>query len=303
MGQPPSSTRCRRGTALEERAVLAGPNPYRLHSFRELRAIMGRPYVICRPCRRFVPIGAWLDRRDTRSTTFSCSVCGSSGDIVLEDPAKEGLQHDPRPKPPRHRLAAIRLQALHQHASHFGRSETPREEARPPEKPYREPMPSFRAVRLPIRTFREAFNFGLRLRIHCPRCHDWRPVDLKTEQLERPFANGVRFVCRHEKLKVYGEGREVCGGLGEPVFEPVAGRAGDRQTVDLDCSGQRWRYHPRWEINGIDLVAAPWAGLLNTSQERFRCPGCGGIARHTFHVPYPGPARTETPPPADGPTF
>lgn len=31
---------------------------------------MGRPYVVCRPRRRFVSIGSWLDGRDTRKTTF-----------------------------------------------------------------------------------------------------------------------------------------------------------------------------------------------------------------------------------------
>jgi len=51
---------------LKERASLAGPNPYPLHSFLELRKIMGRAYVVCRPCRRFVAVGAWLDGRDTR---------------------------------------------------------------------------------------------------------------------------------------------------------------------------------------------------------------------------------------------
>jgi hypothetical protein len=219
---------------------LAGPNPYPVHSFLALRKVMGRPYVVCRPCRRFVPLGRWLDSRDTRTTTFSCSACGGDGDVVLEDdPAKEGLQHDPRPNPPRHRLAMVRLQAIHQHASRFGRREPTREEARPREKPYREPYPRFKPVPLPIRTFRQAVDFGLRLRIYCPRCHDWRPVELKVEQLERPFADGVRFVCRHEKLKVYGEGREVCGSIGEPVFEPIEGRAHDRQTVDLECSGRR----------------------------------------------------------------
>jgi hypothetical protein len=263
---------------------LAGPNPYPAHSFLALRKVMGRPYVVCRPCRRFVPLGIWLDRLDTRTTTFSCSVCGGDGDVVLENPAKEGLQHDPRPNPPRHLLAAVRLRAMHQHASRFGRREPPREEARPREKPLRPPPdPIYRLVSLPIRTFREAFDFGLRLRIHCRGCHDWRMVELTAEQVERPFADGVRFVCRH---KVYGEGREVCGSTGEPVFDPIERPSADRSFIDLECSGRRDRYHRRWEINGLDLKAPPWAGLIG-SGERFRCPGCGGMPRHTFHYPYP----------------
>ena len=42
---------------MKERAFLAGPNPYPVHSFLELRKIMGRPYVVCRPCQRFFPVG------------------------------------------------------------------------------------------------------------------------------------------------------------------------------------------------------------------------------------------------------
>jgi hypothetical protein len=33
---------------LKERVLLAGPNPYPLYSFRELRAVMGRPYIVFR---------------------------------------------------------------------------------------------------------------------------------------------------------------------------------------------------------------------------------------------------------------
>lgn len=55
-----------------------------------------------------------------------------------------------------------------------------------------------------------------------------------------------------------------------------------RAFVDLECSGRRGRPHPGWEINGIDPAVPPWAGRLG-DDERFRCPGCGGIARHTYH--------------------
>lgn len=264
---------------------MVGPNPYPVHSFRELRAVLGQPYVVCGPCRRFVALGAWFDRRDTRATTFSCSVCGGAGDVVLEDPAREGLQHDPRPTPMRHRLATVRLRALHQHhASRFGRRDPPREsQAR--EKPPPEPMPRAKLVPLPIQTFREALEFGLGLRVHCPGCHDWQRVELAPGQLERPFAGGARLVCARVKRKLYGDGTEVCGSTGEPVFGPAAPRDPDRTVVDLQCGGTRRHPHPRWEIAGIELDAPPWAGRLGDG-ERFRCPGCGGTARHTFHVPY-----------------
>ena len=160
-------------------------------------------------------------------------------------------------------------------------------------------MPRFRPVPLPIRTFRQAFDSGRGLRIHCPGCHGWRPIDLTAEQLDNPFAAGPRFVCGHLKLKVYGDGREACGRTGEPVFRPLAPPDPDRTVVDLECSGAgRGRSHARWEINGIDLKAPPWDGLLRGGQ-RFSCPGCGGMARHTYRPPYPRRPRE----PAGRPSF
>lgn len=280
---------------------MAGPNPYPVHSFLELRKVMGRSYVVCRHCRRFVPVGGWLDPRDTRTTTFSCSVCGGDGDLVFEDPAKEGLQHDPRPNAIRHQLAALRLRSLHALNDPFGHKAV-RETLPQRPRPYLESMPRFQLVPLPIRTFRQAFDFGLMLRIHCPRCHDWRPIDLATEHLDRPFAF-TRFVCRHLKLKVYGEGREICGGPGELVFEPAAGRDPNRTFVDMQCVGAaRGGPHTGWEINGVDFQAPPWAGLLDTSRQRFSCPGCRGMARHTFHKPYPHKPSTPVPPADTTPT-
>jgi hypothetical protein len=50
-------------------------------------------------------------------------------------------------------------------------------------------------VPLPIRTVREALDFGLQLLIHCPGCHDSRPLVLTAQQLERP-------VLRHGRLRL-----------------------------------------------------------------------------------------------------
>jgi hypothetical protein len=149
-------------------------------------------------------------------------------------------------------------------------------------------------VPLPIRTFRHALDFGLGLTLYCPGCHDWRPVELTDEQLERPFASAGRFVCRRVKRKVYGDGTEVCGSTGEPYFTPVEPSGPDRTVADIQCGGTGRRPHSRWEISGIDLNAPPWAGRLGDG-ERFRCPGCGGMPRHTYHVPYrkPGAVRAD----------
>ncbi len=59
---------------------------------------MGRAWVVCLPRLRFVELRAG-DDRDTRATTFSCCLCGREGRLVFDDPAKEGLQYDPRSRP------------------------------------------------------------------------------------------------------------------------------------------------------------------------------------------------------------
>ena len=51
--------------------------------------------------------------------------------------------------------------------------------------------------------------------------------------------------------------------------------------------------HTGWEINGVDFAAPPWARLLDTRGQRFSCPACRDMARHTFHVPYPRKAEFE----------
>jgi hypothetical protein len=37
--------------------------------------------------------------RDTRRTTFSCSVCGNADKLVFDDSHRAGLEHDPRERP------------------------------------------------------------------------------------------------------------------------------------------------------------------------------------------------------------
>lgn len=264
---------------------MAGPNPYPLHSFLELRKVMGRAYVVCRPCQRFVSIGTWLDQRDTRITTFSCTVCGGDGKVVFEDPAKEGLQHDPRKRPLRHPLVAVRLRALNQLIDPFGHKAA-RESLPQREKLRPEPSPRFRLIPLPITTFRQALDFGLVLRVHCPECHATRPLEVPGQRLDRPFT-AARLRCSHMRLRRYGDGRELCAGLGQFELVPSSPRDPERTVVDIQCTGfGRHRPHGGWELRGVDLKAPPWSGRLDDS-ERFSCPGCGGMARHTFHTPYP----------------
>jgi hypothetical protein len=43
-----------------------------------------------------------------------------------------------------------------------------------------------------------------------------------------------------------------------------------------------------FSVKLTELPCAALGGLLR-SDERFRCPGCGGMSRHTYHVRYPKP--------------
>jgi hypothetical protein len=122
---------------------LAGPNLYQLHSFRELRAVMGRVYVVCESCRRYVGVGGWLDNLDSRIVSFSCSVCGRPGKLTFDDPVKDGLQHDMRANPTRHPEVAARLQHMRHRANPFGRRLTVVHELLPTSNPqFEAPLPA-----------------------------------------------------------------------------------------------------------------------------------------------------------------
>ena len=140
---------------------------------------MGRLYAACRPCRRFVPLGAWLDGRDTRTTTFSCSACGGPGDVVLEDPAREGLQYDSRPNPPRHRMAALRLQQFQQLNDHYGHKPAAREVMPQAERPRREPEPRYRLKPMPFTTHGRCRSHGSSSRSPDGWSDHVRPMDAR----------------------------------------------------------------------------------------------------------------------------
>ena len=256
---------------------MVGPSPYKYASFRELRAVLGRPYLVCRPCRRFVALGKWLDGRDSRTTTFSCSACGGEGEVVLEDPAREGLQHDPRPNPPRHRLAFIRLRAMHQLAAAgagFGRREAPRESRPPTSKPHYERAPKFLLKPMPFRTFGELLPLALALVVHCPGCHAQVPVEIG-ERLAPHRWGRVRFTCRRTRYN-----GTPCGSRGHLYLKPVAPLDPDTQLVSMECA----RCLPPWFAQDVQLERFPWSSApIDTSRERYRCPGCGGQVRATFH--------------------
>ena len=94
---------------------MAGPNPYKLHSFAEWRHF-GPIFARCDSCRRFVVLPARQEPfgdRDARHTTMSCSVCGEVGRLSDEDPrqipAYADYRRDDWTAPARHPAAIERL--------------------------------------------------------------------------------------------------------------------------------------------------------------------------------------------------
>ena len=75
---------------------MAGPNPYKLHSFGELRAVFGPLWVRCDACRRFrhLRVTLALRDRDHRYQRFRCSRCDGPGWVALERPDTEREMQD-----------------------------------------------------------------------------------------------------------------------------------------------------------------------------------------------------------------
>jgi hypothetical protein len=254
---------------------LAGPNPYQVHSFRELRAVMGRVYVTCEACRRFVGVGAWLDSRDTRTTVFSCSVCGDAGAVVFEDPGRRGLQFDLLPNPVRHPAVALRLQHVRQLKDRFGHKAAAREGLPHHERPRHAPEPRYRLRPMPFSTFGELPALGLVLEVGCVGCRSRQVVEIN-ERLAPKMFGRVRFLCSAVR-----PGRDAaCGGPGVPQLVPAAAIDRSLRFVTLTCPV----CVPPWTVRDVVLVQAPWCACpIDPATERYRCPACGGQVRATFH--------------------
>ncbi len=82
-------------------------------TFRAVTHVLGRVYVVCWPCKRYLPLYMTpkIAERDSRRTTFSCSRCGAEANQTFDDPGKiEGMTADVRNGPvPRHPEATARL--------------------------------------------------------------------------------------------------------------------------------------------------------------------------------------------------
>ncbi len=89
---------------------MVGLSPYPYASFAALRRTFGALFVQCTRCRRYVRLVVRpIRERDSRTTTFSCCLCGSEGQLVLDDPGDKGFFLDERPNPPRHPSARDRI--------------------------------------------------------------------------------------------------------------------------------------------------------------------------------------------------
>lgn len=260
---------------------MAGPNPYRIHSFRELRAVMGRVYVVCEPCRRFVGIGAWLDNLDSRLVTFSCTVCGRPGKLTYDDPTERGLQHDMRADPSRHPEVAARLHNMQHLANPFGRQAAVVRELLPQsERTKFVPEPRYRLRPMPFTTFGDLTRASLVLEVWCSSCKNSRPVTISERIAGRPFGS-VRFVCQGPR-----HNGQPCGGLGHPHIIPLQVAGPSMDFASLNCP----RCVPPWSASPVHFALPPWINApIDITTERYRCPACGGQVRATFH----GKARSE----------
>jgi hypothetical protein len=82
-------------------------------TFRAVTEVLGRVYVVCWSCRRYMPLYMTpeIAERDSKRTTFSCSTCGGIGHQTFDDPAGiSGMVADVRNMPvSRHPEAVRRL--------------------------------------------------------------------------------------------------------------------------------------------------------------------------------------------------
>ena len=204
---------------------------------------MGRAWVVCHPCLRFVELRA-RDDRDTRTTTFSCSLCGSEGKLTFDDPSKEGLQYDPRPHSPRHPDRVVRLQQIARLHDSFGHRKAAREDLPQQEKPRHEPAPRYRLKPVPFRTLGEVLAAGLVVKVYCPECRRHAHPELPPVAHDRCFARLV-FCCRDVVQRWPTMQPRVCGSRGRLRMEPPERISPNSRIrrVYLSCGRCGWEIH------------------------------------------------------------
>ncbi len=85
----------------------------------------------------------------------------------------------------------------------------------------------------------------------------------------------VRFTCNRTRYNGY-----LCGSQGHLRLEPVEPMSPDEAFVSMECCGCA----APWFAERAQLGRPPWSlAPIDTGKERYRCPGCGGQVRATFH--------------------
>lgn len=267
---------------------MAGPNPYRVHSFEELR-YFGRTWLVCEPCRRFAIVPASrLKGRDTRTTTFSCSVCGGPSKIINEDPGIGGrLQFDPRENPQHHPEATLRLRlnaelarmGLERRHGKIAREDLPQARL---ERPKPLPTPTYKPKPFPVQTFGDIAAWGLEVKVQCSSCHHKTPLDIGENLKALPML-GTRLRCTRIIPGNAAAPDRVCGGRGSLYMSPSdqQGVVPHERFVEVLCF--HFDHPAGFVASYLVLDRPPWQHALGR-HEKFTCPGCHRIMRHTWHA-------------------
>jgi hypothetical protein len=216
-----------------------------------------------------------MDDRDSRETTFSCSVCGGAGTLVFEDPGKRGLQHDVLQHPHRHPAVALRNHDARLRALPIGRK-SPRREDFPQRGASRSVKePSYRLKPMPFSIFGDLPALALLLEVGCVGCRSRKIVQIGPALAPRIFAR-AHFLCTTERAAGLG----TCGGTGVPQLTPAIAIDRTRRFATLTCPA----CVPPWTARDVVLDQPPWSiRPITPATERYLCPSCGGPVRATFH--------------------
>jgi hypothetical protein len=231
------------------------------------------------PCRRYVTLPRGLNDRDTRTTAFSCSVCGDEAKHVTEDPEKAGLQHDPRPRPRHHPDAVVRLRV----AAEMRRRDEERAYRERPirtERPKPDPPVRYKLKLFPVRTFGDLATWGVKAEVHCSSCYHRAPLTAGDKHLSLPLLR-TRLTCSGIIPSNALRETKPCGTRGQLWVSPAdqGGIVPNAPFVSVLCGNQD---HTCLMASYLVLDRPPWQGYL-ARVENFGCPQCGRRMGHTWH--------------------
>ena len=140
--------------------------------------------------------------------------------------------------------------------------------------PYLERVPRYPLKPMPFKTFGELPALGLALSIYCPSC-------------------ATRWCCGRSMGAWCRTAGAACASLAAgPATSatsallvatctgPIEPMSPDEPFVSMECGG---RAAP-WFAERAQFGRPPWTlAPIDPAKERYRCPGCGGRVRTTFH--------------------